>query len=66
MNRVFINFLAKYHELGHALTNILIDSAVKHLVNRIKPDFFDGLGYLSYKTNDYYINEHEKVRVTNG
>lgn len=49
--------LAKYHELGHALTNMLIDSAIKHLVHRIKPDFFDGLGYLSYRMNDYYLSE---------
>lgn len=47
----------KYHEYGHALTNKLIEAAVQHLVHRVKPDFFEGLGYLQYRANDYYLSE---------
>lgn len=49
--------LVKYEELGHALTNSLIDTAVKHLVHRIRPETFEGLGYLTFRMNDYYMNE---------
>lgn len=55
------NIHAKYHEYGHALTNKLIEAAVQHLIYRIKPEFFEGLGYLQYRLNDYYISEaHQK------
>lgn len=49
--------LVKYGELGHALTNSLIDAAVKHIVHVIRPETFEGLGYLTYRMNDYYMSE---------
>lgn len=58
------NIHAKYHEWGHALSNKLIEAAVQHLVYRIKPELFEGLGYLQYRTHDYYISEtHQKQNM---
>lgn len=57
------NILAKYHEYGHALTNKLIEAAVMQLVHRIKPEFFEGMGYLHYRVNDYYLSETNQKQI---